>query len=58
MVAAEKNPLTDTGTPDLTLDILPGESVEQAKAHQETTPSLNFRSRWMPLNCTKSKPPP
>ena len=42
MVAAEKNPLTGTSAPDLTLDILPGESIEQAKAHQEANNKLEL----------------
>jgi len=40
MVAAEKNPLMDASAPDLTLDILPGESIEQAKAHQDNNNTL------------------
>jgi hypothetical protein len=35
MIAAEKNPLSDADTHDLTLEILPGETVEQAKADRE-----------------------
>ncbi len=27
--------MTDQNSPDLTLDVLPGESVEEAKAHQD-----------------------
>ena len=40
MIAAEKNPLTDTSAPDLTLDVLPGESIEHAKAHQDNNTTL------------------
>ena len=37
LVSAEKNPMTDAqvSAPDLTLDVLPGETPEQAKAHQD-----------------------
>jgi len=44
MIAAEKNPLADTSAPDpdLTLDILPGESIEHAKAHQDNTTLLEL----------------
>jgi hypothetical protein len=42
MIAAEKNPLTDTSTSDLTLDMLPGESIEQAKAHQDNNAKLEL----------------
>ena len=42
MIAAEKNPLTDAGAPDLTLDMLPGESIEQAKAHQDDNNKLEL----------------
>jgi hypothetical protein len=42
MIAAEKNPLTDRSTSDLTLDILPGESIEQAKAHQDNNIKLEL----------------
>ncbi len=42
MVAAEKDPLTDTSSSDLSLDILPGESVEQARAHQDNNASLEL----------------
>lgn len=31
MIAAKKDPLSDTDTPDLTLNVLPGETIEQAK---------------------------
>jgi hypothetical protein len=40
MIAAEKDPLADPNTSDLTLDVLPGESVEHAKAHQDNTDAL------------------
>ncbi len=42
MVSAGKNPPTDTNIPDLTLDILPGESIEQARAHQDSNNSLEL----------------
>jgi len=35
LVAAEKNPLPDSASSDLTLDLLPGETVEQARARQD-----------------------
>jgi hypothetical protein len=40
MIAAEKNPLQDPGTSDLTLDVLPEESIEHARAHQDNSESL------------------
>jgi hypothetical protein len=42
MVAAEKNPLTDTSAFDLSLDMLPGETVEQARAHQQNNMNLEL----------------
>ena len=42
MVAAEKNPLTDAGAPDLTLDILPGETIERTKARQNDSNKLEL----------------
>jgi hypothetical protein len=42
MVAAKQDPLTDVSTPDLTLDILPGESIEEARAHQENNSKLEL----------------
>jgi len=42
MVAA-KNPLTDTSHADLTLDVLPGESIEQAQAHQDSNAKLELQ---------------
>jgi len=47
MVAAKKDPLMDTSSSDLTLEILPGESIEQAKAHQENNTKLELA---LPLN--------
>jgi hypothetical protein len=42
MVAAEKDPLTDTSALDLNLDTLPGETAEQARAHQESESNLTL----------------
>jgi hypothetical protein len=42
MVAAETNPLTDTSSSDLSLDLLPGETIEQAKAREETNNELEL----------------
>jgi hypothetical protein len=42
MVAAKKDPLTDMSSSDLTLDILPGESIEQARAHQGNNSKLEL----------------
>jgi hypothetical protein len=42
MVAAGKNPLMDMTTRDLTLDILPGESIVQARAHQDNNIKLEL----------------
>jgi hypothetical protein len=42
MIASEKNPPGDTSTLDLTLDLLPGESSEQARAHQDNNNSLQL----------------
>jgi hypothetical protein len=42
MVAAEKNPLLDSRISDLTLDMLPGESLEHAKAHQDNNAKLEL----------------
>ena len=41
MVAAEKNQLMDTSA-RIYLDILPGESIDQAKAHQDNTTKLEL----------------
>ena len=35
MTAEKKDPLADMSSADLTLDILPGESIEKARAHQD-----------------------
>jgi hypothetical protein len=35
MVAAERDPLADPSTSDLTLDVLPEESIDHARAHQD-----------------------
>jgi hypothetical protein len=40
MIAAEKNPLQDPSTSDLTLDVLPEESIEHARAHQDNSEAL------------------
>jgi len=42
MIAAKKNPLQDLSSSDLTLDILPGESIEQARAHQDNNTKLEL----------------
>jgi hypothetical protein len=42
MVAAEKDPLMDKSSYDLTLDILPGETPEQAREHQENNSKLEL----------------
>jgi hypothetical protein len=42
LVAAERNPLTDASAPDLTLDLLPGESIEKAKARQDDNNMLEL----------------
>ena len=42
MVAAGKNTLQDTSVPDLALDMLPGESIEQARAHQDNNIKLEL----------------
>jgi hypothetical protein len=43
MVAAEKDPrMNNKNISDLTLDILPGESIEQAKAHQDNNTKLEL----------------
>ncbi|HEV3271554.1 MAG TPA: hypothetical protein VGZ93_05175 [Candidatus Methylacidiphilales bacterium] len=42
MVAAEKDPLTDARALDLSLDRLPGESIEQARAHQDNNLNLEL----------------
>jgi hypothetical protein len=43
MVAAEKDPLMNNkNISDLALDILPGESIEQAKAHQDNNTKLEL----------------
>jgi hypothetical protein len=42
MVAAEKDPLTDTSALDLSLDTLPGETVEQARAHRQNNSNLEL----------------
>jgi hypothetical protein len=42
LVAAQKDPLGDPSATDLTLDLLPGESMEHAKAHQDSVNSLQL----------------
>jgi len=44
MIAAENNTLLDTSATDMNanLDLLPGESVEQAKAHQDSANNLEL----------------
>jgi hypothetical protein len=42
MIAAEKNPLADPSTSDLTLNVLPGESIDHAKAHQDNYSKLQL----------------
>jgi len=42
MVAAKKDPLTDSNALDLNLDTLPGETAEQARAHQENDSNLEL----------------
>jgi hypothetical protein len=42
MIAAEKDPLADTSSQDLNLDMLPGETVEQAKERQDTNTTLEL----------------
>jgi hypothetical protein len=42
MVAAKANPLMNTGTSDLSLDVLPEESPEQAKAREESNNDLEL----------------
>jgi hypothetical protein len=40
MIAAKSDPLSDVNTADPSLDMLPGESLEHAKAHQDNSESL------------------
>ena len=42
MVAEKKDPLTDTSSSDLSLDILPGETAEQARQHQDDNSNLQL----------------
>jgi hypothetical protein len=42
MIAAEKDPLADASTPDLSLDILPGETPEQAKERESNNTKLEL----------------
>jgi hypothetical protein len=68
MIAAEKNPLTDPNTADLTLDVLPGESVDHARAHQDIYSTLQLptlmdsdqlhRAQAAELNPPVAKKPP
>jgi hypothetical protein len=41
-IAAGRDALTDPATTELTLDVLPGESIEHAKAHQDNESSLQL----------------
>jgi len=50
MVAAGKDPLMDSGTSDLSLDILPGESIEHARAHQDDETKLELP---LPMDATQ-----
>ena len=40
MIAARKDPLGDTTSSDLDLDVLPGESIQQAREHQDSNLEL------------------
>ena len=42
MISDKNNPLADPGSSDLTLDMLPGESVEEARAHQDNNNNLEL----------------
>jgi hypothetical protein len=42
LVAAKKDPLSNISDSDLTLDVLPGESTEEARAHQENNTKLEL----------------
>jgi len=50
MIAAEKDPLLDTNSTDLSLELLPGESVEQATLHQDNNAKLELP---LPMNATQ-----
>jgi hypothetical protein len=47
MIAAEKNPFSNIDSRDLTLDVLPGQTIEQAKANR-----LNNNTLELPLPMT------
>jgi hypothetical protein len=42
MIAAQKDPLSNIGSRDLTLDVLPGETIEQAKASRLGSNTLDL----------------
>lgn len=42
MIADKNNPLTPPDASDLTLELLPGESIEQARAHQDENNNLQL----------------
>ena len=42
MVAAKNDPLADSASTDLSLDMLPGESVEQARSRQDSYNTLSL----------------
>jgi len=51
MLAAEKDPLSDASVPDLSLDLLPGETPEQAKEHRDNN---NAKLELpLPMNATQ-----
>ena len=50
MIAAEKNPLTDSTAPDLSLDLLPGETPDQARDHLDENAKLELP---LPMNATQ-----
>lgn len=47
MIAAKKDPLMDISSSDLTLDVLPGETIEQARVHQNNNTKLELA---LPMN--------
>ncbi len=42
LIAAQKDPLADPSATDLTLDLLPGETIEHAKAHQDAVNTIQL----------------
>jgi hypothetical protein len=42
MTAAKSDPMSNLDTPDLTLDVLPGETIEQAKANRSNNNNLEL----------------